>query len=69
MNKNVQGVSCFLTSKKGSKEKKKCFSLPPKLSAFLSWVSCLEPPDKENDICGYFLNSLKGGYNRTILDA
>lgn len=67
--KMSRGFLVFLLLRKGQRKKKICFPLPPKLSAFLSWVSCLEPPDKENDICGYFLNSLKGGYNRTILDA
>lgn len=32
-------------------------------------VSFFRPTEQENDICGCFPNSLKGGYHSTILDA
>lgn len=62
----MQGLLLFLLLKKGQRKK---FFFPLKLSAFLNWGSSLEPLNKENDIGGYFLNSLKGGSNSTILDA
>ena len=41
----------------------------PNYPAFLTWGSSLELLNEENDICGYFLNFLKGGGNSTVLDA